>query len=91
MGLGRKGRKDAFLSLPLPQTDLQSLDNCLAKARHIKEQVSQCGWLGTNPDLHSGRYKVDGPDGAPREPWRGLIRHKGWPGLPAPQAEGISF
>lgn len=47
--LGRKGRKDAFLCLPCPQTDLRSLDNCLANAWHIKEQVSQCGWLSANP------------------------------------------
>lgn len=32
----------------------------MASACHIKDQVSECGWLGANPCLHSGRYKLAG-------------------------------
>lgn len=65
MWLGRKGRKDAFLSIPWPRTDLRSLDDCLVNACHIKEQVSECGWLRADLDLHFRTYKMVGLDSEP--------------------------
>lgn len=53
VGWAEKGEKP--FCLPLPQTDLRSLDNCLVNACHIKDQVRECGWLRANPDLPSRR------------------------------------
>lgn len=78
----RQKREKSRLSLPWLHTDLRSLGNHLANACPIKDQDSQCGWLGAKPELHSGGYTK----------WRaqrGWMRHEGWPG--SPRRRGFHF
>lgn len=64
--MAERGAKMPFSLFPSHGLTFKRLADCSVNVCHIEDQVSDCGWLDTNPDLHFRRHKVAGADSKPR-------------------------